>query len=113
MTPAIRRRSDTGTGNGRNSGRPGLFDHCVSFRANGRNAGVLAQPYNHVDLDACQRWAAGLGLAVHIPPDPLASVHYPGWTYFVVVIKAGGAVNWLPDQDGRLADRWAARKEAA
>lgn len=90
-----------------------LFDHCINFRADGRNAAVLAQPYGHVDLDACQRWAARLGLAVHLPPDPLASIHYPGWTYFVVITKAGVTVKWLPDQDGRLAERWAARKAAA
>ena len=54
-----------------------------------------------------------LGLAVHLPPDPLASIHYPGWTYFVVITKAGVTVKWLPDQDGRLAERWAARKAAA
>ena len=52
-------------------------------------------------------------LALHLPPDPLASIHYPGETLFIVITKAGVAVKWLPDQDGRLMDRWQSRREMA
>ena len=42
-----------------------------------------------------------------MPPDPLASFHYPGWTIFVVLTLADAPpVVWLPEQDGRLADLW-------
>jgi hypothetical protein len=59
------------------------------------------------------RWRASLaerGLVLHVPPDPLASIHNPGSTLFVVVTLAGGAVRWLPEQDGRLVDLWKVRR---
>jgi hypothetical protein len=37
-----------------------------------------------------------------ILPDPLASIHYPGATLFVVVTSEGVGGRWLPEQDGRL-----------
>ena len=86
-----------------------MFDHDVNFRADGKNVAILTQPYDHVDLDAVRTWAVGRGLEAHVPPDPLASIHYPGGTLFLVITKPGVEVRWLPDQDGRLADRWAAR----
>jgi hypothetical protein len=46
------------------------------------------------------------GLALHIPPDPLASLHYPGWTLFVLVTRPGVKVRFLPEQDGRLKSFW-------
>jgi hypothetical protein len=89
-----------------------LFDHCVNFRADGKNVAVVTQPY-HYRPDEARRWADQRGLAVHLPPDPLASIHYPGATYFIVIVAASDLVKWLPDQDGRLADRWAARAALA
>ncbi len=93
--------------------REHLFDHCINFRANGKNAAIVTQPYHCADPDACQRWAAKRGLAIHLPPDQLASIHYPGATYFIVITRIGATVKWLPDQDGRLTARWAARKAQA
>jgi len=85
-----------------------LFDHCISFRANGRNVAIVTQPYRHVDLGATRTWATGRGLVLHVPPDPLASIHFPGQTYFIVITTPGVEVQWLPDQDGRPAARWKA-----
>jgi hypothetical protein len=85
-----------------------LFDHCLAFRANGKNAAVVTQPYHYDRPDEARRWAAERGLAIHVPPDPLASIYYPGSAYFIVIVTAGDRVSWLPDQDGRLADRWEA-----
>lgn len=113
---AIGQRNDRALGHGPDCYLPdgGRFlDHCIGFRANGKNVAVLTQPYSHVDLDAVRRWAADRGLVLHVPPDPLASIHYPGETLFIVITQPGVEVQWLPDQDGRLADRWAARKVAA
>jgi hypothetical protein len=87
---------------------PRFFDHCINFRADGKNVAVVTQPYAYSHTDAAERWAAERGLAIHLPPDPRASIHYPGATFFIVFVAAGEVVNWLPDQDGRLADRWAA-----
>jgi hypothetical protein len=95
--------------------RASLFDHCVNFRANGKNAAVLTQPYHFANHDAHQRWAAERDLAIHLPSDPLASIHYPGSTYFIVIVTAGDEVKWLPDQDGQLKDEWQkfAKQDAA
>ena len=108
---ALGRRSRESLYNEHGLGTPGerLFDHDVNFRADGKNVAILTQPYDHVDLDAVRTWAVGRGLEAHVPPDPLASVHYPGETYFIVITKPGVTVKWLPDQDGRLADRWQSR----
>ncbi len=51
------------------SDRAGLFDHCVNFRAGGKNVAVLTQPYHYQPVEA-QHWTAARGLEMHIPPDP-------------------------------------------
>jgi hypothetical protein len=78
-----------------------------------RFVAAVGQPYQPAVL--IPSWRANLGergFALHVPPDPLASIHYPGATLFVAVTLAGVSVKWLPDQDGRLADRWMARRAA-
>lgn len=57
-------------------------------------------------LDRWRLELARRGFELHVPPDPLASIHYPGATLFVVVTLPGVVVRWLPEQDGRLKDRW-------
>ena len=88
-------------------------DHCLGFRADGKNVAVVTQPYHydraHYDRpDDARAWFADRGLAVHIPPDPFASFHFPGETFFIVITKTGAGVKWLPEQDGRGKARWRA-----
>lgn len=92
----------------------GLFDHPISFQAKRRYVAMVGQPDPPAvgDLDAWRVRLEARGLVLHVPPDPLASIHNPGGTLFIVITKPGVKVKWLPDQDGRLADRWAARREA-
>lgn len=77
------------------------MDHYVCYRANNRNVAIVGQPYGHLDsyradLDAC---AAGYGLRWHVPPQPYASIHYPGYTLFIVMtVPAVTTIQWLPEQ---------------
>ena len=91
-----------------------LLDHPIAFSAKRRYVAIVGQPYPRaVDLAQQRARRKARGLVLHVPPDPFASIHYPGGTLFLVITQPGVEVNWLPDQDGRLADRWAARREAA
>jgi hypothetical protein len=82
---------------------PRLLDHCVWFRRQRRYVAVIGQPcLSAADLAEERASLARRGLVMHVPPDPLASFHYPGWTLFLVVTLPGVAVRWLPEQDGRL-----------
>jgi hypothetical protein len=84
-----------------------LLDHCVWFREERRYVAVAGQPYlSDVDIAKTRVRLAERDLVLHVPPDPLASLHYPGWTLFVVVTKPGVEVRFLPEQDGRLKGLW-------
>jgi hypothetical protein len=84
-----------------------LLDHCVWFREGRRYVAAVGQPYlSAVDIAEARARLADRGLVLHLPPDPLASFHYPGWTLFVVVTKPGVGVRFLPEQDGRLKGLW-------
>lgn len=92
----------------------GPLDHPLAFQTKRRYVSMVGQPYPPaVDLAQWRVHLEDRGLVLHVPPDPLASIHNPGGTLFLVVTKPDIEVRWLPDQDGRLADRWAARKVAA
>jgi hypothetical protein len=84
-----------------------LLDHPAWFRRDRRYAAVVGQPYlSDVDIAETRARLARRDLTLHLPPDPLASFHYPGWTLFVVVAKPGVEVRFLPEQDGRLKGLW-------
>ena len=84
-----------------------LLDHCIGFSTAHGAVAVAGQPYgSEIDLAEHRAGLAERGLALHVPPDPLASIHYPGWTLFVVITREGGSVKWLPEQDGRLRMKW-------
>jgi hypothetical protein len=84
-----------------------LLDHCIWFREGRRYVAAVGQPYRSaVDIVEARARLANRGLVLHIPPDPFASFHYPGWTLFVVVTKPGVRVRLLPEQDGRLKGLW-------
>jgi len=82
---------------------PGL-DHPHWFWAAHRPAMMTVEPYHADTLGALRSYAAGFGLAVHTPPNPFASFHYPGRTILAALTRPGRAVRWLADQltyDGR------------
>jgi hypothetical protein len=84
-----------------------LLDHAVWFRRDRRYVAAAGQPYlSAVDLAEERAELTARGLIMCVPPDPFASLHYPGWTLFVVVTLPGVAVRWLPEQDGRLKGLW-------
>ena len=76
---------------------PQIFDHVIYFRAAGKNAAIVTQPYNNCRREA-NALAKKLGLALHIPPNPKASFHYPGETFLFVFTLQNCVVKWLPEQ---------------
>jgi hypothetical protein len=88
-----------------------LFDHSLWFKAGRRYVAAIGQPYPEA-IHGIEEERARLltrGFVLHVPPDPRASIHYPGATVFLVVTLPGVEVRWLPEQDGRLAASWKAR----
>ena len=84
-----------------------LLDHPAWFRRDRRYAAVVGQPYlSDVDIAETRARLVRRDLVLHLPPDPLASFHFPGWTLFVVITGPGVEVRWLPEQDGRLKGLW-------
>ena len=81
-----------------------LLDHPLWFTAARRCVAAVGQPYDWEDdeIEECRAHLSGLGLALHIPPDPFASIHYPGNTLFLVVTQPGVDVRWLPEQAGGI-----------
>jgi hypothetical protein len=95
----------------RDDGR--LLDHPECFYFKRRFVAVVGQPYlDASDIPTWRDHLAGRGLILHAPTDPFASIHYPGATLFFVVTLRGVGVRFLPEQDGRLAERWSIRAEA-
>jgi hypothetical protein len=84
----------------------GLLDHCIWYRKNGRYVAVIGQPYLDRDFAEVRDDLAKRDLVLHLPPDPLASFHYPGWTMFFVITRPAVGVRFLPEQDGRLKGLW-------
>jgi hypothetical protein len=84
------------------------MDHAIYFRARrpewktARCIAIVGQPYGHIDghrrelLDAC---VSKLGLRWHTPPNPYASIWYPGRTLFLVMTLPDVDVAWLPEQE--------------
>lgn len=80
-----------------------MFDHCVWYRGGGKCAAVVAQPYDHAEDDRARKYAAEYGVAVHIPPYPQASFHFPNWTKFYVFTSPALRIVWLPEQISGVA----------
>jgi hypothetical protein len=78
-----------------------IFDHLMAFSAKQRIVALVGQPYMKAeDIPSTRTLVAERGLSLHVPPDPFASIHYPGETLFLVVTKPETSVAFLPDQDG-------------
>jgi hypothetical protein len=78
------------------------YDHPLHYRdAAGLNAAIIGQPYGKWDdtrrarLDATAR---EYGLRWSVPPQPFASIWYPGSCLFIVLTKPDVEVHWLPEQ---------------
>jgi hypothetical protein len=89
-----------------------IIDHQHCFRAGRGHKAILTQPYDHIVVDEWRSWTAARGVDLLVPPDPLASFWYPGATLFIVLATPGTEVQWLPEQDGRLAHLWKNRHAA-
>jgi hypothetical protein len=80
--------------------RRDLFDHCLFARAHCRPAALIAQPYvdaGYTILDEAREIADRLGLALHVPPAPKASIHYVGGCVFLVFTSREHSIRWLPE----------------
>jgi len=118
-------RSPNWLGRGSNYSSPGryrdpderigsLFDHFKAFSASRRIAALVGQPYMKAeDIPTRRALLAERGFVLHAPPDPFASIHYPGACLFLVVTLPGTVVSWLPDQDGRMTEQWSGRPARA
>jgi hypothetical protein len=79
------------------------LDHVIYFRAEGRCAAILTQPYDHGGvIDAARALAAQCGVACHVAPQPRASIHYPGHTLAIVLTGPGHVMRWLPEQTAKV-----------
>jgi hypothetical protein len=75
-----------------------IFDHCISFRGNGRNAAIVAEPYPPDRRQEAAAFASEHGIALHVPPNPQASIWFPGHAFFLVFTARGHTIQWLPEQ---------------
>jgi len=78
-----------------------IFDHAIFYRTRGACAAIVGQPY--VDkscrcLDDAADIADRLGLALHVPPVRMASIHLPGGCAFLVFTSREHEIRWLPEQ---------------
>jgi hypothetical protein len=81
-------------------------DHPLYFKAGRVPAAVVCQPYvgGSDELTRRCQQPGGLvsdGLRWRVPPNPLASIYYPGMTAFAVATAAADAtpIVWLPEQN--------------
>jgi hypothetical protein len=80
------------------------FDHRVSFREAARPysaVAIVGQPYHETttgEIERVAKAAADAGLELHMPPNLLASWHYPGRTCFFCFTRPGVKVRFLPEQ---------------
>jgi hypothetical protein len=72
-----------------------ICDHTINL-----TGALIGQPYGHRDdwKQVGEAIAAEYGLALSVPPHPLASIHFPGFCAFLVFTKPGIEVQWLPEQ---------------
>jgi hypothetical protein len=78
-----------------------IYDHPFTCRATVRPwkmTALVCQPYGHIKIAEADAVAARWGLACHVPPNPLASIYYPGQCLFLVFTKPGTSVR-LPEQN--------------
>jgi hypothetical protein len=78
----------------------GIFDHSLFYKQRGSYAAVIGQPYPDKDfscIDAAQEIADQLGLALHVPQIPTASIHLPGGTAFLLFTSRDHEIRWLPE----------------
>lgn len=87
-----------------------VLDHPIWFRRDRRYVAAIGQPYPPaVSVPSWRDQLTTRGFVLHVPPDPLASIHFPGSCLFLVITLPGVEVRWLPEQDGRMAERWEPR----
>ena len=80
----------------------------MNFRAEGEDAALLTEPDEYYANDeGFLRWLASRGFAFPYAPRPGCEYPRPWPDHFIVITEAGSdPVTWLPEQDGRLKQRW-------
>ncbi len=74
-------------------------DHPSFLKRDKRAAMIVSEPYDLYMVEKTRAEAERLGLTLHMPPNPQASLYWPSWTYFVVLTRPDfGEVRWLPEQ---------------
>ena len=75
-------------------------DHVTCFvNANGEPTALTTEPSPSPELLDLQTLARRLGLTIHVPPNPRASLLNPGWAAFLVIAPPNlGRVRWLQEQ---------------
>jgi hypothetical protein len=92
----------------------GLVDHQWGMSAPGRGAiAWISEPYSAdaATVARAARLLRPLGVSLLTPPNPLASVYYPGRAFIVVAVRAAEAADWrwLPEQLA-FEDGWPERR---
>jgi hypothetical protein len=87
-----------------------LIDHGLYYTCKSNPIAIVAQPYN-INVDEARiEFRRDLNLEIYLPPDPLASFWFPGFTFFAVLAAPNMNIKWLPEQDGRYIHRWELRR---
>jgi hypothetical protein len=76
-------------------------DHHTFFKQcwGRQTAAIVTEPYLGSDIADLVVVVRAHGLVLHTPPNPLASLWYPGWTVFCVITRRDFPdVRWLPEQ---------------
>lgn len=86
------------------------FENLAFMRRDGRPAAILVQPFNSQALDTIRARATPLNLSCHVPPNPRASLWFPGVAFLVVLTHSEAEpIRWLLDQleftEGAPGDR--------
>ena len=74
-----------------------VFDHCLYFRADSKNAALVTQPYADCRHEAVEL-AEYHGVALHVATNPKAIFWYPSSTFFLVFTARAHVMRWLPEQ---------------
>jgi hypothetical protein len=73
-------------------------DHETYYHWKRHTVAIVTEPYLGSGLADLVKLVEILGLEMHTPPNPLASLWYPGSTAFCVITRRDWQVRWLPEQ---------------
>ncbi len=80
-------------------------DHATYFKRGRMPVAVVVEPYNRSEVDELVQWVTGRRLVAYVPPNPHASLYYPGAAYFAVIMPwKARPPHFLDDQLGFRKD---------